>query len=102
VERGFSRYGGGLIVIARFVDGLRQLNGIAAGILGMPWWTFTIYNVLGAALWVGCWGLGIYYLDEHWSAILGFIRQANPWVAGAAFGGVLVLIAYGWYRRRNR
>lgn len=39
VEQGFSRYGGGLIVIGRFFDGLRQLNGIAAGILEMPWWT---------------------------------------------------------------
>lgn len=33
VEQGFSRYGGWLIVVGRFFDGLRQLNGIAAGIL---------------------------------------------------------------------
>ncbi|HOW77106.1 MAG TPA: DedA family protein [Candidatus Competibacteraceae bacterium] len=98
VEQGFSRYGGGLIVVGRFFDGLRQLNGIAAGILEMPWWTFTAYNALGAALWVGCWGLGIYYLDENLYAILGFIRKLNPWVATATLIGITLLLAYGGYR----
>ena len=102
VEQGFSRYGGGLIVIGRFFDGLRQLNGIAAGILAMPWWTFTAYNVLGAALWVGCWGLGIYYLDEHLHAILGVIRQLNPWVAAVTLAGMALLLAYGGYRWRRQ
>ncbi len=102
VEQGFSRYGGGLIVIGRFFDGPRQLNGIAAGILEMPWWTFTAYNALGAALWVGCWGLGIYYLDEHWRAILEFIRQLNPWVAAATLIGIILLLAYGGYRWRRQ
>lgn len=102
VEHGFSRYGGGLIVIGRFFDGLRQLNGIAAGILKMPWWTFTAYNVLGAGLWVGCWGLGIYYLDEHWRAILGLIRQLNPWVAAVTLAGMALLFAWGWYRWRRK
>jgi len=104
VEQGFSRYGGGLIVVGRFFDGLRQLNGIAAGILEMPWWAFTAYNALGAALWVGCWGLGIYYLDEHWRAILGFVRQLNPWVAAVTLTGIALLLAYGGYRwrRQNR
>ena len=50
VEQGFSRYGGGLIVVGRFFDGLRQLNGIAAGILEMPWWTFTAYNSISTSI----------------------------------------------------
>jgi membrane protein DedA with SNARE-associated domain len=99
VEQGFTRYGGGLIVVARFVDGLRQLNGFVAGMLGMPWWTFTLYNALGAGLWVGCWGLGIYFLDEHWSAVLGLVRRANPWVAVAALAGVMASVAIAWLRR---
>lgn len=102
IEQGFNRYGGGLIVIGRFFDGPRQLNGIAAGILKMPWWTFTAYNVLGAALWVGCWGLGIYYLDEHLHAILNFIRRLNPWVIAITLIGIASLLAYGGYRWRRQ
>jgi len=102
IERGFGRYGGGLIVIARFFDGLRQLSGIAAGILKMPWWVFTLFNVLGAVLWVGCWGLGVYYLDEHLHAILAIIRRLNPWVATGTLLATGVLIGWGWLRWRSQ
>jgi membrane protein DedA with SNARE-associated domain len=51
----FDRHGGKVIVIARFVEGLRQANGIIAGITGMHWKKFLPFNMLGAALWVGLW-----------------------------------------------
>ena len=51
----FDRHGGKVIVIARFVEGLRQANGIIAGITGMHWTKFVPFNMLGAALWVGVW-----------------------------------------------
>lgn len=54
-ERFFTRYGGGIVVIARFVEGLRQANGVIAGITGMAWRRFLVFNALGAALWVGLW-----------------------------------------------
>lgn len=103
IEQGFSRYGGGLIVVARFFDGPRQLSSIAAGTLEMPWWTFTLFNVIGAALWVGCWGLGVYYLDEHLHAILATIRRCNPWVATLTLAAVVGLILVLWrgYRART-
>src|SRR5512142_1089175 len=37
----FKRRGGLVILFARFIDGLRQLNGIVSGTMKMPWWTFT-------------------------------------------------------------
>ncbi len=58
----FRRRGGLVILVGRFVEGLRQLNGILAGVMKMPWLTFTTYNVAGAVLWTGVWGLGAYYL----------------------------------------
>ena len=52
----FTRHGGKVVTIARFVEGLRQANGIIAGISDMPWATrFLPFNALGAALWVGLW-----------------------------------------------
>jgi membrane protein DedA with SNARE-associated domain len=54
-ERFFTRHGGKVVTIARFVEGLRQTNGIIAGITGMPWRRFLAFNALGAALWVGLW-----------------------------------------------
>ena len=51
----FDRRGGIVITFARFVEGLRQANGIIAGITGMHWLRFLVFNAIGAALWVGTW-----------------------------------------------
>ena len=71
----FKRRGGIVILLARFLDGLRQLNGIVAGILRMPWWTFTAYNVAGAILWTCAWGLGTYYLGRDIHVIAAFFHR---------------------------
>ncbi len=48
-------YGPWMVVVARFVVLLRQLNGLVAGTTGMPWPKFLAANLVGAALWVGLW-----------------------------------------------
>jgi len=102
VEQGFHRYGGWLIVFARFFDGPRQLNGIAAGALQMPWTRFTLYNLVGAALWACFWGLGAYYLDLHLDQIVAFVRRVNPWMAGISLAGLGVLAWLLWRRSARR
>jgi len=69
-ERFFARRGNRIVVVARFIDGLRQLNGVIAGITAMPWRSFLIYNALGAALWVGWWTSVSYLLGNHLVKIL--------------------------------
>ncbi|MCG6942475.1 MAG: DedA family protein [Thiohalocapsa sp.] len=44
-----------MVMGARFVIVLRQLNGIVAGTSGMSWPVFFAADVLGATLWVGLW-----------------------------------------------
>ena len=61
----FNRYGGRVVAIARFVDVLRQANGIIAGMSEMRWKKFLAFNALGAALWVGAWVNIGYFAGEH-------------------------------------
>ena len=98
VEAGFDRYGGWLIVFARFFDGPRQLNGIAAGILEMPWARFTVFNLMGAALWVSFWGLGVYYIDLHLDGLVALIRRINPWMAAATVAVLGALAVLYWLK----
>jgi membrane protein DedA with SNARE-associated domain len=51
----FQRHGAWIITIARFIEVLRQANGIVAGTTGLRWRRFLAFNALGAALWVGTW-----------------------------------------------
>lgn len=79
-EEFYERYGPHVVVIARFLTLVRQLNGIAAGISNMPWWTFLLYNALGAALWAGLWGSLSYWLGASSATLGGALRTAAPFI----------------------
>ena len=49
----YERYGGATIIAARFMPFLRTFAPFVAGISYMNRSKFTLYNVVGAALWVG-------------------------------------------------
>ncbi len=98
VEHFFQRYGGLIVVFARFVEVLRQLNGVVAGTMGMPWWRFLTYNAIGAALWVGIWGTGIYFLGRHMEGVLDVLSRIEPYLIGA---GVMALIIGAVYILRR-
>jgi membrane protein DedA with SNARE-associated domain len=74
-ERFFQRHGGKIITIARFPEGLRQGNGIIAGISGMHWLRFLAFNALGAALWVGTWVSAGYFAGNHITTIYGYVTR---------------------------
>ena len=50
-----TRYGGIVVVVARYIVGLREANGIIAGITEMRWLPFGVFNVIGACAWVATW-----------------------------------------------
>jgi membrane protein DedA with SNARE-associated domain len=51
IEARFRTHGVWLVMFARFLPILRQLNGIVAGSLAMPWHLFLAANAAGAVLW---------------------------------------------------
>jgi membrane protein DedA with SNARE-associated domain len=90
-ERFFARRGNRIVVVARFIDGLRQLNGVIAGITAMPWRTFLIYNAIGAALWVGFWTTVSYLLGTHIVEVVEHAHRYKWWAIAII---VLALAAY--------
>ena len=55
VEARYKRWGLWLVLVAPFLDGVRQLNAFIAGVLGMGWWRFTAANSVAAVIWAGAW-----------------------------------------------
>lgn len=95
----FAKWGVGVVVVARFFVFLRQLNGVLAGSLGLPWWRFLAANMVGGALWVGVW----LTLSDKVSGTLVEVLKHMPGVklsvliVGVA-GGLLLAM----YLRRSR
>ena len=101
-ERFFDRYGGLVVTGARFVEGLRQANGIVAGTIRMPWLKFLAFNALGAALWVGLWGSIGYLAGGHITVIYNTITRYSLYFLIALVVVVAALVVRAVVRRRRR
>jgi len=101
VERIFTRHGTKLVVVARFVDGLRQFNGLVAGIAGMQWARFLAFNALGAALWVGVWVSVGRLAGRHIGEVYERFRQYQVYLLLALGAAVVGLILRHWLQRRR-
>jgi len=104
-EAFFARRGSRIVVVARFIDGLRQLNGVIAGITAMPWRTFLLYNAIGAAMWVGWWTTVAYLLGTHLIEIIDHFHRYQWWALGiiaVALAAYVTLHVRHVKRRRAR
>lgn len=97
-EKFFVRFGGRIVIVARFVEGLRQLNGIIAGTTKMPYRKFLVCNIFGSALWVAVWTIAGDQAGNH----IQTIYNSGKYIAEGLI--VLLIIAVPIYlvRRRRR
>jgi membrane protein DedA with SNARE-associated domain len=95
----FTRYGPATVVFARFLNILRQLNGIFAGTMKMDWWRFLVFNTCGGALWVLVWTSAGYSLGLHGAGIAALVHKVG--LLGVIFAvTVLIVILTFIYGRR--
>ncbi|MDT0463866.1 DedA family protein [Streptomyces gibsoniae] len=66
----FEKYGPKSLVLARFVPVVRTFTPIVAGVSGMRYRSFLIFNVIGGVLW----GAGVTLLGS-WLGNIGFVKN---------------------------
>ncbi len=91
-ERWASRFGSMGIFISRLLPVVRHLIGIPAGIVRMDYRRFSLYTVIGSAVWcaVLCW-IGV-KAGQDPKLMAGEFHRVSLWLAGAA--AVLGLMYY--------
>lgn len=97
-ESAVAKYGGPIVVIARFIVGLRELNGIIAGVSGMHWLRFLAYNAVGAVAWIAVWVSAGYLAGDHIEALY---KDASRYSLYLLFALAVLLAAYFLSRRRR-
>ena len=70
----FNRYDDRVIFFSRMVPIVRSLISIPAGIATMHFWKFSIYTILGTALWSFLLSFGGRLLGEQWHLITDFVN----------------------------
>ena len=96
-----ERRGPIVVVVARFVEGLRQANGIIAGASDLTLRRFLIFNALGSVIWVVTWTLIGDLAGSHVGAIYSAITKYFP-IAIAFVVVALMIVVMGHLRRRSR
>jgi membrane protein DedA with SNARE-associated domain len=98
----FERHGGKVVVVARFIEGLRQANGIIAGMSGMYWARFLAFNALGASLWVALWTSIGYLSGSHINSIYNTATRYSTYFAIAVGVLIVAYVARRLIRRSRR
>lgn len=97
-EKFFNRHGGKIVVVARFIEGLRQLNGVIAGLSEMKWSKFLVFNTIGAVLWVSLWCTIGYLGGNH---IQTFLKYQLYFSAAVLIGIVAFIVYKVWQKSRS-
>jgi membrane protein DedA with SNARE-associated domain len=100
-ERAMDRYGGAVVLIARYIVGLRELNGIISGVAGMRRIEFAVFNAIGATAWVATWVTLGYVAGDHIETIYHDISRYSLYVLLAMAVVVAAYVARRLLRRRR-
>jgi membrane protein DedA with SNARE-associated domain len=98
-EQFLCRGGGNIVVVARFIDGLRQSSGLIAGTIGMPWPRYFVRDAVGGVLWVGAWLTLGYLAGDHVDKVYATVRTYQTYFVVAI--AVLVIGLVAWYVARR-
>jgi membrane-associated protein len=72
----YEKHGGKTLILGRFLPIIRTFAPIVAGVIKVPMGTFMLFNLLGAALWIGSLGSIGYYIGHRFPWVedyLGYI-----------------------------
>jgi len=103
LHRLFGRWGMAVVVVAPFLDGLRQLNGYAAGLAEMRWRRYALANLIGVVLWIALWSLLAYAASLHARWLYRALHVGHAgWYAGASVVAVALVVYLLWRRKRQQ
>jgi membrane-associated protein len=94
----YEKHGGKTIILAQFMPIIRTFAPLIAGVAGMEFKTFFVYNVAGSILWV--WGMLLtgYFLATY---VPGVVDHIEIVIVLVIFVSILPGII-SWLRNRNR
>ncbi|WP_223839879.1 DedA family protein [Nocardiopsis deserti] len=104
-ERVFARWGGAAVLVGRCIPLVRSVISVPAGIERMSMWKFSLYTLVGSAVWNTLWiGLGFVFgpqIDPVLSQYSSLLSRAVVVVIGLLFAWFVVSRTVRIVRKRR-
>jgi membrane protein DedA with SNARE-associated domain len=95
-ESYFQRHGAKTVFVARFIALLRIFGALMAGVVHMPFVTFSVVNLAGGALWAAAFSAVGYFFGKNLSLLDHYLGRVSIGLS------VLVIVGYLVYRWRQK
>lgn len=94
-----DQYGIGLILILRFLYGVRTIIPVMIGMSPISYIKFLICDVIGGIIWAGFFIMGGYYFGKAMEALYHRVEYYEDWLWSFLVLALLVIIALGliWF-----
>lgn len=93
----YEKHGGKTLVLGRFLPIIRTFAPIIAGVIKVPFATFMVFNLVGAALWITSLSLIGFYLGSQFPAVEHYVGYI---IIG--FIGITTILLIRTYFRQRR
>lgn len=97
-EKFFQKFGQKTIFISRFIPVVRHFISLPAGAAKMNIWIFSLYTILGAALWNTFLTYLGYRLGSNWSLIRTYSEKLDVIVVAL----IVIIVSYVIYKNKKR
>jgi membrane protein DedA with SNARE-associated domain/rhodanese-related sulfurtransferase len=100
-ENGFSKYGVGFLLVAKFVPGMNALAAPLAGSASVSWGEFLLFDALGASLWISSFGTLGYLFSGQLEAIGDVVGRAGFRLFLSIIVAIAAWIGWKYFQRRR-
>jgi len=91
-EEFYHKYGGPALIIGRFMPIIRTFAPILAGVVKLNFRKFTVYNVVGCAIWVSTLTLSGFFLGREFPQIIHYIEYIIIGFIVISFSPILIAL----------
>ena len=91
----FDKYGNGIVLAGRLIPIIRTLISFPAGVAKMNFGLFTIFTLIGTAVWSAILIGAGYFLSDQWRVVIDWLSVYEDWVIRFCIFLVILFIGRG-------
>lgn len=73
--KAFEKHGNGIVLLGRLIPVVRTVISFPAGVAKMKFIVFSLYTLVGTAIWSAILGMAGYFLGSKWEEVAGYVSK---------------------------